>query len=248
MRANGWTDLYDWHVDRASSTPVFRQIYLQARSAILSQTFSAGTKLPSTRELASRLCVARASVVAAYEQLFAEGYLSGKIGSGTYISFDLPESVDKGQLGQARRRVAEPRRIRGRALDIGEFPESMAQCDDRPFNTGRTFVDERTVAIWRKLTVRSLRSFSVRELGYSDPSGSIELRTAICQYLQAARAVQCTPDQIIVTSGTQQGIDIAIRVLLRPDDEVWVEDPGYPLTQRALAIAGVKLRPIPVDA
>jgi GntR family transcriptional regulator/MocR family aminotransferase len=95
MRANGWTELYDWHIDRASNTPIFRQIYLQARAAILSRTFSAGAKLPSTRELASRLRVARASVVAAYEQLFAEGYLSGKIGSGTYVSFDLPEPVDR---------------------------------------------------------------------------------------------------------------------------------------------------------
>lgn len=251
MRVNGWTDLYDWHIERASSTPVFRQIYLQTRSAILSQRFSAGTKLPSTRELASRLRVARSSVVAAYEQLFAEGYLSGKIGSGTYISFNLPESVDKRQprYGRHGRQPApKARTIRGRVRDVREFPESDPQSEDRPFNTGRTLVDARTVAIWRKLTARSLRAFGERELAYSDPRGSIELRTAICQYVQAARAVQCAPEQVFVTSGTQQGIDIAIRVLLRPGDEVWVEDPGYPLTQYALTIAGAKLRLIPVDA
>lgn len=248
MRANGWTNLYDWHVDRASGTPVFRQIYLQVRSAILSRTFPAGTKLPSTRELAARLCVARASVVSAYEQLFAEGYLTGKIGSGTYISSDLPEAMDGGRLGQARRRVSGRRRTRGRVWDVGGLPEATAPFDDRPFNTGRTLVDARTLEVWRKLTARSLRSFGAHELGYSDPRGSIELRTTICHYLQAARAVQCTPEHVIVTSGTQQGIDIAIRVLLRPDDEVWIEDPGYPLTQRALAAAGVKLRPVPVDA
>jgi GntR family transcriptional regulator / MocR family aminotransferase len=248
MRANGWTDLYDWHIDRASNTPIFRQIYLQARAAILSRTFSAGAKLPSTRDLASRLRVARASVVAAYEQLFAEGYLSGKIGSGTYVSFDLPEPVDRRAPNNGTPRNRKRRTNRGRALGIREFPEASLQDNDRPFNTGRTLVDARTLAVWRTLTGRSLRAFGDRELMYSDPRGSTDLRKAICQYLQAARAVQCTPDQIIVTSGTQQGIDIAIRVLLRPDDEVWVEDPGYPLTRHALAMAGAKLRPIPVDA
>src|SRR5262245_21284586 len=88
---NGWADLYAWHVDRASDTPLFRQIYEAIRGAILSQTLRRGTKLPSTRELAARIGVSRASVVAAYEQLLDEGYISGRIGSGSYISFDPPE-------------------------------------------------------------------------------------------------------------------------------------------------------------
>ena len=85
MRAPGWADLYGWQVDRGSGTPLFRQLYLEIRSAILSRRLPPGTKLPSTRDLASRLHLARASVVSAYEQLLAEGYLSGKVGSGTYI-------------------------------------------------------------------------------------------------------------------------------------------------------------------
>jgi GntR family transcriptional regulator/MocR family aminotransferase len=248
MSADGLTDLFHWQVDRAGRTPIFRQIYLQARSAILLRTFAPGTRLPSTRSLARRLRVARASVASAYEQLYAEGYLTGKIGSGTYVSSDLPEPIDPGPAKRTQRSPLATPRARIRRAVFHEFPESTIRSDDRPFNTGRTLVDARTVDIWRKLTNRTLRSFGPNHLGYSDPSGLIELRTAICQYLRVARAVRCDPDQIIVTTGTQHAIDIVIRIGLRPQDQVWVEDPGYPLISRALVAAGVKLCPIPVDA
>src|SRR6476659_8969315 len=89
-----WADLYALEVIRESDTPLFRQLYLQLRSAILSRRLRPGTKLPSTRELAAQIGVSRSAVVAAYEQLLAEGYTSGKHGSGTYVSPDLPEPID----------------------------------------------------------------------------------------------------------------------------------------------------------
>jgi GntR family transcriptional regulator/MocR family aminotransferase len=92
-----------------------------------------------------------------------------------------------------------------------------------------------------------VRQFGPDDLGYADPAGLIELRTNICRYLRAARAVQCEPEQIVITAGTQQAIDIAIRVLLAPGDEVWVEDPGYPLTHAQLLLAKVRPHAIPVD-
>jgi len=244
----GWTDLFDWQVDRASQVPIFRQIYLQTRSAILSRTFAPGAKLPSTRELCTRLGVARASVVSAYEQLFAEGYLSGKIGSGSYISSDLPEAIDRGPRDGGKRSAIRVRRAPVRRCVFHEFADPASQSDDRPFNTGRTLVDARTVDSWRRITNRALRSLGPSHLGYSDPCGLVELRTELCEYLRAARAVRCDPDQIFVTTGAQQAIDIAIRVLLRPGDQVLVEDPGYPLTFGALVAAGIKPRPVPVDA
>jgi GntR family transcriptional regulator/MocR family aminotransferase len=131
---------------------------------------------------------------------------------------------------------------------VAAFIASTAQSDERPFNTGRTLVDARSVDIWRKLAHRALRSIGPEHLGYTDPSGFLALRQTICDYLQAARAVHAEPEQIVLTAGTQQAIDIAIRVLLQPGDAVWVEDPGYPLTRYALAAAGAKLHPIPVDA
>src|SRR5260370_36768860 len=93
MRSRGWAELYDWRLDGDSATPVFRQIYAQVRAAVLSRTLGPGTRLPSSRALAAQLGAARASVVAAYEQLLAEGYAFGRTGSGTYVSTDLPEAV-----------------------------------------------------------------------------------------------------------------------------------------------------------
>jgi GntR family transcriptional regulator / MocR family aminotransferase len=242
----GWADLYDWHaVERAQGMSVVHQTYLQVRSAILSGSLQAGTKLPSSRDLASKLEVARSSVVEAYEQLLAEGYLSTRRGSGTFISSDLPEPIETAP--RVRKSASNDRRPTHRS-DATEPLDHPAYSDTRPFNTGRTLLDARTREVWRRLTHRAARALGPGDLGYSDPRGSLELRRAVCDYLQAARAVRCEPEQVVVTGGTQHAIDIVIRVLLRPGEQVWVEDPGYPLTRQALTAAGLVARPVPVDA
>jgi GntR family transcriptional regulator/MocR family aminotransferase len=241
-----WADLYAFEVTRANDTPLFRQLYLQLRSAILSRRLRPGTKLPSTRELASQLGVSRSAAVAAYEQLLAEGYTSGRHGSGTYISSDFPEPVDGNPL-RRKKPVAAITSSAAQMQSFGNFVDVTVQSDELPFNLGRTLVDARTVELWRKLSARTFRSLRPSHLGYSDPRGTIELRKTICDYLQAARAVQCDPEQIVVTAGTQQAIDILIRILPSLDKEVWIEDPGYPLTRQALLAAGATIRPIPVD-
>ena len=246
-RAKSWADLHGWHVERANGTPIFRQIYLQARASVLAQVLKPGTKLPATRELARLLGVSRTSVISAYEQLLAEGFIAGKVGSGTYIAADLPQPIER----RPRRRAMAPGKAPAKLpapRSIDAYIASTAQNDARPFNTGRTLVDARSVSIWRKLTHRVFHSIGPEHLGYGDPAGFIALRQTICDYLQAARAVRAAPEQIVLTAGTQQAIDIAIRVLLKPGDGVWVEDPGYPLTRYALAAAGIKLHPVPVDA
>jgi GntR family transcriptional regulator / MocR family aminotransferase len=240
-----WADLYAFELTRANGTPLFRQLYLQLRSAILSRRLRPGTKLPSTRELASQLGVSRSAAVAAYEQLLAEGYTSGRHGSGTYISSDLPEQI--GADAQRRKKPAAIKSSVAQTKPFGDFVDVTVQSDERPFNLGRTLVDARTVELWRKLNARMSRSLGPSHLGYSDPRGTIELRKTICDYLQAARAVRCDPEQIVVTTGTQHAIDIVIRILSIPGKEVWIEDPGYPLTRQALLAAGAAIRAIPVD-
>jgi GntR family transcriptional regulator/MocR family aminotransferase len=241
-----WAELYAFEVNRADDSPLFRQLYQQLRSAILSRRLRPGTKLPSTRELSSQLGVSRSAAVAAYEQLLAEGYTSGRRGSGTYVSSDLLEPID-GNPQKRRKSVAAIKSNATQTHSIGDFVDVTVQSDERPFNLGRTLVDARTVELWRKLSARTFRSLSRGHLGYSDPRGTIELRKTICDYLQAARAVRCDPEQIVITTGTQHAIDIAIRALPGLDKEVWIEDPGYPLTRQALLAAGAKVRPIPVD-
>ena len=186
-------------------------------------------------------------MVAAYEQLLAEGYLTARHGSGTYVSADLSEPIEGRPLAVASERQANSR---AEKVDIqdGDDTAAPAHTDARAFNTGRTLVDARTAEVWRRLISRAARSLGPRDLGYADPRGSPELRAAISDYLRAARAVRCGPDQVIVTAGTQHAIDLATRVLLRPGDEAWIEDPGYPLTRQALAASGVVARAVPVDA
>jgi GntR family transcriptional regulator/MocR family aminotransferase len=240
-----WAELYAFEVDRAADAPVFRQIYLKLRSAILSGTLRPATKLPSTRELARQLGVSRSAVVSAFEQLLAEGYASGRTGAGTYIASDIPEP-----FGAIHARKKRPASVAGTAAslrDFDGFTDVTEQNDERPFNLGRTLVDARTAELWRRLSARTLRSFGRHHLGYADPRGMLELRKSVCDYLQAARAVRCEPEQIVVTAGTQQAIDIVTRVMQGPDKEVWIEDPGYSLTRLALVAAGVKVCPIPVD-
>jgi GntR family transcriptional regulator/MocR family aminotransferase len=241
-----WANLYAWKLARGGNAPLFHQIYLQIRSAILSQDLRPGTKLPSTRQLASLLSVSRSAVVSAYEQLLAEGYATGKVGSGSYVSSDLPEPID----GRTSKRGKRPA-ARSAADDVplsGDFADVTVQSDERPFNLGRTLVDARTTELWRRASARVFRSLGRDHFGYSDPRGLPGLRKAICDYLRAARAVRCDPEQIVVTAGTQHALDLIIRVLRRTDMQAWIEDPGYSLTRQALIAAGVDARPIPVDA
>lgn len=230
-------------VNRRSATPLFRQVYAALSAAILDQRLPAGARLPATRSLAAQFGLSRTAVVAAYEQLLVEGYTTGRVGAGTYVASDLP--------GKPRGRVAKPAKAVRRA-DHGSprlagRVDVTLQNDSRPFNLGRTLIDARTMDIWRRLTARSLRTLSHTHLGYGDPRGSPELRSALATYLASHRAVRCDPQQVIVTSGTQHAIDLVVRVLLPAGSDAWIEDPGYPLTREALAAAGVTLHPVPVD-
>jgi GntR family transcriptional regulator/MocR family aminotransferase len=249
-RRRSWANLYAWQLARSGDAPLFRQIYGQIRLAILSQDLRPGTKLPSTRHLAAQLRVSRSAVVAAYEQLLAEGYACGKVGSGSYVSSDLPEPVEA-RYSKRSKRPAAPARLEAPLSQ--DFVDVTAQDEERPFNLGRTLVDARTTALWRKSSARVFRLLGHDHFGYSDPRGLPVLRMAICDYLRAARAVRCEPEQIVVTAGTQHAIDLVIRVLHRGDLhqgdlQAWIEDPGYALTRYALVAAGVKTRAIPVDA
>lgn len=232
--APGFADLHHWAIDRDSAEPIFQQLYRQARAAILARVLKPGGRLPASRGLADALGVARASVVAAYEQLLAEGYVTGRVGAGTFVAADLPDAAP-------RRPVIRPPPPPAKAHS------APVHNDPRAFNTGRTLLDPRTVAQWRKVGQRVLRTIGPEHLGYGDPCGTPELRAIIADYLRAARGVVCDPEQILVTAGTQHAIDIAIRVLLKPGDRVWVEDPNYPRTYDALLAANLKLCQVPVD-
>jgi GntR family transcriptional regulator/MocR family aminotransferase len=237
-----WADVYPWSNPEAGR-PVIRQVYDQVRDAIHAGALKPGGRLPSSRDLAARLGVARASVVAAYDQLLAEGYAEGRTGSGTYVSHDLSGVLDlKPVKPVAKPAPARPDRI----PDAASFP-AASSTEALTFSNGRTLMDARALDAWATSTRRALRTLSPAHFGYSEPAGEPRLRAAVADYVRAARGVVCEPDQVIITSGAQHAVDLAARLLLKPGDQVWLEDPGYPQTWHALTAGGALGVPVPVD-
>jgi GntR family transcriptional regulator/MocR family aminotransferase len=236
---------------KSAAASLYRQLYDRLRQAILEGTLVAGSKIPSTRALADHLGMARNTVLGAYEQLRAEGYLVGRLGSGTYVNRAVPEELlhtaprtgGRGIPPQTRPALSR----RGSALmDLPGLTDRKPD-DARAFRHGLPAVDAFPFEIWSRLTARRWRSRPSRLLGYDDPSGYRPLREAIAGYLGTARGVRCNPDQVIVVSGSQQGIDLVGRVLLDPGEIAWIEDPGYVGARGALRGAGIQLVPVPVD-
>ncbi|WP_448203733.1 MocR-like pyridoxine biosynthesis transcription factor PdxR [Azospirillum sp. sgz302134] len=241
------SDLMLVSIDRDNPVPVLRQVYLELRRAILAGAIPPGGRLPPTRALALRLGVARNSVVAAYEQLLAEGFIEGRVGAGSFVSRDLPEPLESPPKPAAGPPAPPPpvsRRVSGPATPALAH---LGHYGTAPFITGRSALDERTMQVWRTLTLRRLQSLDPAMFGYADPGGPLGLRQAIARYLRTARAVRCEPEQVVVTAGAQQAIDLMLRVLLEPGDPVWLEDPGYPAVRAAATAARARIVPVPVD-
>ena len=228
---------------------MYRQLYDKLRAAILDGRLRAGAKLPSTRSLADELAIARNTVMGAYEQLLAEGYLEGKTGSGTYVAQTLPDAVLN--VPAVRPVAARDRNLahlsrRGQILATNRL--GVRYIDPpRPFRPGVPAIDHFPFDLWSRLLAKYWRREPAGLLPYTDPAGYKPLRDAIAEYISAARAVRCEPDQIIVVSGAQQALDLATRLLLDPGDEVWMEDPGYNGARAAFLAAGVKPAAVPID-
>ncbi|MGL4285223.1 MAG: PLP-dependent aminotransferase family protein [Phreatobacter sp.] len=242
-----WAEFLDLEIDPRSDRPLFQQIYLMLRTAIVSNALSPGSRLPSTRQLADRLDVSRTSVLTAYEQLIAEGYVAGQAGSGTYVSHDVPQAILASQPPTATLRRASRRTLSEAGQRYAAVSADLTVTQHLAFGTGCCSIDAVTVEAWRRISAHEMRRFDPINLGYADPMGEYALRNEVAQYLRAARAVQCDPEQIIILSGAQQAIDLSLRLLIDPGAPVWVEDPGYFATRAALVAAGAKLIPVPVD-
>lgn len=242
-----WAELIDLPLDPGGERPLFQQIYLLLRNAIVSGRLSAGSRLPSTRQLSERLGVSRTSVLSAYEQLLAEGYAGGRKGSGTYVSelvrpvVETPPVLANDHAGATHRTLSEA------GVRYGRFAAGITDPADVPFAPGCCSVDAASIEAWRRSGARQMQVLDPAALSYRDPIGEPSLRREVAEYLRAARAVQCDPDQVVILSGAQQAIDLSIRTLLDPGEAVWVEDPGYLATREALIASGVRIVPVPVD-
>lgn len=237
-------------LDPTAAEPLHRQLYNSLRKAILQQQLTAGQRLPSTRALAEELNVSRNTIVNAYEQLLAEGYVESQVGSGTHVTHTLPEETLQLQRQPARNLVFTTAVVPPHLSKRGAAIEELSFSDGsrpRPFRVGLPALDAFPFKLWEKLLLHSWREITAAQMGYGVVAGYRPLREALATYLQGARGVRCTAEQIIITNGTQQAIALTAALLLNPGDTVWLENPGYSGARGAFASALAHIEPIPID-
>ena len=219
------------------------------RSAILEGRLPRNARLPATRELARLYGLARGTVVAAFEQLRLEGYLRGRVGSGTYVNSALPDDLLAAPRREAARtEVPAPpvRRVSAMAHRVRFLP-GLTPRPLRAFRANHPALDLFPTTLWARLAGRRCRRATVADLLDSGPLGLPELQEAVAAYLTAARGVNCEAGQVVIVSGVQEAIDLVARVLTDPGDRVCMEDPGYIGAARIFEAQGVEIEPVPVD-
>ncbi|MBV9494226.1 MAG: PLP-dependent aminotransferase family protein [Acidobacteria bacterium] len=234
-------------LDRASGTALRTQLYLQLRDAILSGRLPSGTRLPSTRDLAEELDVSRNTALDAFTQLTSEGYLEGHVGDGTYVSRELPDDLLRSSVVAHARTEELAKPTEGEARTLMPVGVADYRGKPRPFRTSTPALDAFPYATWSRLMTRRWKLSARELLTYGDPAGYAPLREATAAYLGATRGVRCTPEQLILTNGSQHALAIAASVLLDRGNEVWMEDPGFLGARAVFSAAGASLVPVPVD-
>ncbi|QDL92052.1 PLP-dependent aminotransferase family protein [Paroceanicella profunda] len=209
--------------------PRARALYAELRRLIETGALLPGVKLPPTRALAARLGLSRGAAVAAFEMLAADGFTQARTGAGTYVAAQVPRMSAPPSPAPASPAPSTPARV-------------------LPGTLGMALPDARTLRIFRSLLNRQLARPATAHFQYGDPRGGLALREEVAAYLRTARGVRCHAGQVMLTSGTQQALDLVIRAVLRPGDPVWVEDPCYPMARAAFEGAGLRLTGVPVDA
>lgn len=246
-----------------------RQLYQALRVRVLDGRLASGTRLPASRDLAAALSISRNSVVRAYDQLYAEGFIEGRVGDGTYVA-QLPQTAlpakklsTKVSTGFS---TGLPTALSTNWLDLPVIPSSkvihsgalgrveknhLAKPPSGPpkaFRVGVPAFDLFPFEVWAKLNAAFWRKPDLQQLCYGDPAGDARLRGMIAAYLRSSRGMQCTAEQIVITSGAQQGISLCAQLLVEPGDGVAIENPGYRAAGHAFAVAGGRLCGVSVDS
>ncbi|WP_188036940.1 PLP-dependent aminotransferase family protein [Pseudomonas sp. EZ-C24] len=238
------------------------QLYQALRARVLDGRLSSGTRLPASRDLAKVLALSRNSVVRAYDQLYAEGYIESRVGDGTYVS-RLPKLSTEVSTG------LYPRLSTGLSTFVDKSTEDLSSNASssvwldrlknhhlpaprsgppRAFRVGVPAFDLFPYDVWAKLHAGFWRNPDPARLGYGDPAGELQLRELIAAYLRQSRGISCTAGQIVITSGAQQAITLCAQLLVQPGQAVAVENPGYRAAGHAFAVAGGQVKGVPVDA
>ncbi|MGG5288085.1 PLP-dependent aminotransferase family protein [Pseudomonas shirazensis] len=238
------------------------QLYQALRARVLDGRLSSGTRLPASRDLAKVLALSRNSVVRAYDQLYAEGYIESRVGDGTYVS-RLPKLSTEVSTG------LYPGLSTGLSTFVDKSTEDLSSNASssvpldrlknhhlpaprsgppRAFRVGVPAFDLFPFDVWAKLHAGFWRNPDPARLGYGDPAGEPQLRELIAAYLRQSRGISCTAGQIVITSGAQEAITLCAQLLVQPGQAVAVENPGYRAAGHAFAVAGGQVKGVPVDA
>lgn len=212
-----------------------RQLYQALRVRILDGRLASGTRLPASRELAALLGISRNTVTRALDQLYAEGYVAGRVGDGTYVA-ELARS--RPTPSPAVTPAASSPALQRLHTHHLPLPPSGAP---RAFRIGVPAFDLFPFETWARLQARFWRKPALARLGYGDPAGDLQLRELIAAYLRSSRGLTCETQQILITCGSQQAISLCAQLLIQPGDRVAIENPGYRAAGHAFAVAGAQL-------
>jgi len=218
-------------------------LYGELRSAILDGRLAPGTRLPASRDFARQYQLSRGTVVSVLERLQAEGYITSRVGFGTWVNrVEAPRP--------ARQATTTPAYIR-RVTSINKQPQPWIDLafveGPRPFRIGHPAINEFPSEIWGRIAAARARNFGSWLEKEVDRRGYRPLRNAIAEYLRTSRGVRCTAEQIVIVSGIQQALDLLARLLLKRGDRIWMEDPGYFGARIAFDNAGARMIAVPVN-
>jgi GntR family transcriptional regulator/MocR family aminotransferase len=234
-------------VDRAGAAPLAAQISGQLHSAVTSGVLRAGDRLPSSRELAVSLGVSRTVVTNAYARLFAEGWLEGRHGSGTYVANVTPPAALH-RTATERKHVSpgRPAPLPSPAARPLPPPGPIAQMPSiTNLEPGICYAEGFEPASWRRAWRQAGAHLPSR---WPDPYGLPELREEIAAYLRRSRGLAVTPAQVLITQGVSSGLALLADALLAPGDKAGFEEPGFPTGREVLRRAGARVVPCRVDA
>ena len=215
-----------------------RSLQFALRRAIQQGSLVAGSRLLSSRILAQELGIARNTVVYAYEQLVAEGFLETNR-RGTIVTKieAMPQAVAPD--------IASHRALAKRAQSILSLPVPPELSSG--FAPGVPALKEFPIRLWRSLLDKTWRASTAQHLAYAEAAGEPSLRAAIVEHLRASRGVECDFDQVIITDGTQSSLDLCAHAFADAGDKVWMENPGYMGAQIAFKSAQLKIIGINID-
>lgn len=242
----------------------YQQLENQLRDAIASGKIAGGSRVPSSRALAKQLGISRNTVLSAYQQLISEGYLQSQHGSGTRVSELPPETFVSVSNATGRPKTRDlqktktkrsplvadfSRRLSANGKRYAEYAKWVTSTAGKPvpFRPHIPSLDQFPLATWNRLQ-NDLARWSTTTFENADPQGYLPLRQSIAEYMAVSRGVQCTEQQVVITAGAQQGIQLLSQTLLEPGDTVWVEQPGNAPANQILSLMGQRVEGVRVDS